>query len=99
MHGKAATLKDIELQEWPAFCSGEDAPDVSANNTTPQSVDSRHRHRENKDIYKVACYCGCCERKIRIVVLCDTNTKTSLHHLLVHDLELLCPGCVNRNGF
>nr|ALT54926.1 E7 [human papillomavirus 62]ALT54934.1 E7 [human papillomavirus 62]WAB53685.1 E7 [human papillomavirus 62]WAB53990.1 E7 [human papillomavirus 62]WBM83558.1 E7 protein [human papillomavirus 62] len=95
MHGQAATIKDIVLQE---------RPDVVDLHCHEQLLDSSEEEVDDRDsgeqpveraqqAHRVVTTCGICNCLVRLVVLSGDAELRRLQQLLTDALEIVCPGC------
>ncbi|AAZ39521.1 E7 protein [human papillomavirus 102] len=95
MHGHAATIADIVLEELP------DVIDLYCNE---QAIDSSEEEDERdcvrdqlaeqaKQAYRVVTKCGMCGQSLRLAVLCGDTDIRRLQELLVNAVDIVCPSC------
>nr|ADG96221.1 E7 protein [human papillomavirus 81] len=97
MHGQAATIKDIVLDEYPdvidLHCheqlldSSEEEVDVDDRDSGEQLVE------QTQQAYRVVTTCGICKCLVRLVVLSGDADLRLLQQLLTDTLSIVCPGC------
>ncbi|AUT11912.1 E7 [Leptonychotes weddellii papillomavirus 3] len=89
MIGTEPTLKDIVLGEQPV-----PADDLWCYEELPPE----EAERSDQAPYRVHASCGFCGRGIELVVLSSRVAIRTLQHLLLENLDIVCPDCARTRA-
>nr|WES10427.1 E7 protein [Rodent papillomavirus] len=90
MLGTEATLPDIILCSLGGMTG--DLPDAGSSSVSPDSLG--RAEVGPLDPYRVRTSCHGCEKPLRFIIVSTEGTLRVFEHLLLEDLNFLCPTCV-----
>ncbi|AKE50897.1 E7 [Trichechus manatus latirostris papillomavirus 3] len=99
MIGTTTTLKDIVLSECPHPNSPVNLHcDEEANFDFERQVEEESQEPHYCS-YRILVACPCCNRPVRLAVLCSGSGIYNLQELLFRDVQIICPLCIREQNF